>query len=181
MRSIMCSVQEGTTIKEYEMSCETEKINEFFRKLDATVIQPISTNDYNNSIRMYTAIMNAKEYDKDNKLLTYEDIKNYIKGLHNSQYLDLSAIYYLEKSNGSMRSNEVRQLFRSFFDLYDYTEKMQFDKYYINEIMRQKYRFEENESMVDMRTIRFNTAALDLINFSIESKIEKQKQKVIKR
>lgn len=181
MRSIMCSVQDGTTIKEYEMTCEDEKINQFFERLDSTVIQPISINEADNSIRMYKVIMNAKEYDKDNKLLTYEDIKNYIRELHNSNYLDLSAIYYLEKSNGSMRSNEVRQLFREFFDLYDYTEKIEFDKYYINEIMRQRYRFTETGSMVDMRTIRFNTAALDLINFSIESKLKKQKQKVIKR
>ena len=59
MRSIMCSVQDGTTIKEYEMTCEDEKINQFFERLDSTVIQPISINEADNSIRMYKVIMNA--------------------------------------------------------------------------------------------------------------------------
>ena len=179
MKSIICSVLEEKYVKEYEMICEEQEVNEFLEGLEKTIVLPAKSND--DSKRLHVVMMNSEKYDNQNKILNYDDVKAYVRKLHQSLSLDLTELYILMQSNGEMRNNEVRELFRNFFDLYTYREIAKYDSYYINQINRKLYEFGGNTPELDSAIGKINTQALEHIGFSIETKIQEQShQKVIK-
>lgn len=164
-------------VKEYELTYEEQDVQDFLDGLEKTVILPEKAND--DVIRLHAVIEQAKQYDKYNTLLTYEDIKQYIRELHTSTDLNLTKLYILMKSTSDMRNGKVMELFRNFFNLYSYRELATYDRYHVNEIVRKMYELRLETPNMDSDVIKVNTVALQDIGFSIEGKI-KAKQKVIK-
>jgi len=182
MKTIICSVMDGKFVKEYELTYEEQDLVNFFEELKNTNIVPEKSNE--NMIRVHDQLCSAERFDKINTLRTQDDIKSYIQDLHTSQMIDLTELYVLMKSNGEMRTNQVREIFKNFLNLYSYKEISSYDIYYLSQIIRKMYEFgaTENVPAFDNEVVRVNTEALKDIGFSIERKIEKQNhQKVIKR
>lgn len=177
MKRIICYVMDNRYIKEYQLTYEECEVREFFESLEKTTILPQKGND--DKVRLHSVLQSAYEYDRRNTLHTYEDIKEYIKDLHASSDINLIRLHVLLNSTSDMRNNEVRRLFKNYFDLYTYTETATYEKDNINEIIRKIYELGYEPPVMDNEVIRVNTEVLEDIGFSIESKI-KAKQKVIK-
>lgn len=179
MKKIMCSIMDNKYVREYELSYEEQEVQEFLDGLEEISILPTVSN--NDEIRLYRVMQRAEKFNKRNKLLTYDDIKRYIKELHDSSDVNLTELYVLMHSTGNMSKNQICEIFRNFFDLYSYKEVATYDIYHINGILRKFYELgtiEESPKM-SLNVIRINTEALQNIGFSIEAKIE-AKEKVIK-
>lgn len=176
MKKILCSVMDGRFIKEYEMTYNEEDLEEFFQELYYTNIEP-ATHEINNSYRVQKQIWQAEQFDKLNTLRNENDIKQYIYDLHKSSLLDLTKLDILMKSNGAMRNNQVRSIFRKFLNLYTYSEISCHDSRELPIIIRKMYEFREeyNIPKVNPHIIDKNTSALEDIGFSIERKIIEQK------
>lgn len=179
MKTIICSIMDDKYVKEYEMMYEEQEVNEFLDGLEKTVILPTKSND--NNMRLHIVMMQSEKYDNENSILNYNDVKSYVRKLHESASLDLTELYILMQSNGDMRNNEVRELFRNFFNLYTYKEIAKYDMYYMNQINRKLYELGGNIPKLDSNIGTINAKALENIGFNIETKINEQKhQKVIK-
>ncbi len=186
MKTIVCSVMEGKFVKEYELTYDEQQLSGFFEKLKNTSILPTKSEE--DMVRVHNQIWGAERFDRINTLRTQDDVKSYIQNLHESEIMDLTELYVLMKSNGEMRTNEVRNLFKEFLDLYTYREISSYDMYYLPQIIRAMYEMGAPEEVpkYDSEMVRVNTAALKEIGFSIENKLamqnneEQPKQKVIK-
>lgn len=177
MKRIICYVMDNRYVKEYQLTYEEQEVREFFEGLEKITILPQRGND--DEIRLHNVLQEAKEFDKCNNLHTYEDIKQYIKELHASSDINLIRLFVLLNSTSDMRNNEVRALFRNYFDLYSYTETATYERDDISEIIRKIYELGYEPPVMDNEIIKVNTAVLQDIGFSIEAKIN-AKQKVIK-
>lgn len=180
MKTILCSVMDGKYIKEYELTYNEEEMNSFFEELYYTNIIPV-TYESSDCYRVQRQIWQAENFDKMNTLKDQNDIKEYIYRLHESSMMDLTQLAILMKSNGAMRSNQVREIFRNYLNLYNYSEISCYDSRDLSMIIRKMYEFRENFRVpnTNPHIVEMNTYALDEIGFSIENKIERQKQKVI--
>ena len=178
MKRIICSIMDDKYVKEYEMMYEEQEVNEFLNGLEKTIILPTNSND--NTTRLHMEMMRSEKYDNQNSILNYDDVKAYVRKLHESS-LELTELYILMQSNGDMRNNEVRELFRNFFNLYTYREIAKYDSYYMNQINRKLYELGGNVPELDYNIGKINAKALEDIGFNIETKIKEQTyQKVIK-
>ena len=111
---------DGKYIKEYELTYNEEEINSFFEELYYTNIIPV-TYESSECYRVQRQIWQAENFDKMNTLKDQNDIKEYIYRLHESSMMDLTQLAILMKSNGAMRSNQVREIFRNYLNLYNYS------------------------------------------------------------
>lgn len=185
MKKIVCAVKDNKCVTEYELTYEENEVNEFIDSLDKTVILPTPKPviDSRDAARLLPIMREAKQYDKQNTLHNYDDIKAYIRKLHASSDLNLTELNVLMKSNGDMRNPQICELFRNFLSLYTYRTIITYDAYYMDPMIRRIYELESAESApkYDLETVRENTEALQNIGFSIEARINEQKnQKVIK-
>lgn len=172
MQKIVCI--DNNMVKEYQMTCDLVEMDSFLSSLEERIILPVPiTNDV---VSLYNDAFRKNPFDSFNTLLTYDDIKEYIKQLCQSTVLDLSQLYVLLNSNGSMRSIEVYDLFCEFLNLYTYQEVFRYDAYYTSALLRKECEHDSKESAVDPQVMKINSRVLGDIGFSIESKLQSQKR-----
>ena len=170
MQKIVC--MDNNMVREYQMTCDLAEMNSFLSSLEERTILPVKiTSDV---VSLYNDAFRKNPFDSLNTLLTYDDIKGYIKQLCQLTVLDLSQLYVLLNSNGSMRNIEVYDLFREFLNLYTYQEVFRYDAYYTSALLRKACEHDSKESAVDPQVMKINSCVLRDIGFSIESKLQSQ-------